>query len=170
MKSRILEYESIPDYKIFTNNLIEIDINKLSDVINKFSPDLMHCGDYFWSEDAFKPLSLMGHNWDYLNTKGMDFSTSFKATTDFVVLRKNIVNDYINNNNEYLDLLEILSLAYQIKRKGHKVQYINPNLLTNGNIISNNKVPSRGLLKDFVKINYSKRNHALFSFLYVLLR
>ena len=171
MKSRIIEDKIVPGYTVIHCETFKFDFNKLKEFILIYSPDLLHCGDYFWNEDAFKPLSLMGHNWDYLNTREADFSTSFKATKDFIAVRNKVYKEYFDSEFSIKNKLsDILSLAYRIKRNGYRVQYVNPMILGNEYDAVSRTSPTRNQLKEFVKNNYSRNNYVLFSLLYFFLR
>ena len=47
MKSRIIEDKIVPGYTVIHCETFKFDFNKLKEFILIYSPDLLHCGDYF---------------------------------------------------------------------------------------------------------------------------
>lgn len=141
-----------------------IALNRLKEYIDSakvekgFDEQVVHSGLRFYSDDAFKPISLAAMNWFFLRPPKISASNSWMASLHVIVLKKGIL-DHVAVDLGYKNChLTAADIAFQILRRGGIVKYDPVLLLKNNNMMPEpDEVVHRNDLRRFVIRFFGKR-------------
>ena len=164
-KNLKIKKSNFENYVILHCDKIIINEDILIKHIRDYKPSLLHSGDYYWNNKAFHILSMLGHTWQNLSTRNVDFSTSFKATRHLFIIKENLIDEF-NIDIYNISDLEAISIGFNLFKNGHRVQYISPSKIGKDlNKQEGGIIPKRDFIRSFVKMNYPQKQYFYFSLL-----
>ncbi|MBL7843318.1 MAG: glycosyltransferase family 2 protein [Cyclobacteriaceae bacterium] len=88
------------------------------------SADIIHCGLLFEGKSAFEHIQLITFNWNFLTPDHRLKNYSWKATSDFIIFEKKILNTVTGFDQSFESLnAALMDFSYRVMAGGGKVLY-----------------------------------------------